>query len=388
MIDNKKLLVVLDQFIVSLSNFFISYYLALKLNLEYFGIYSLFFAVLMLVFSFYNAALFQPYQLASEKNRNINKQNLYFFTSVILIFLQFILIIYLIFTDNFNFFQLGFIFYLAVFILHEMNRKILLTEKKYLKLIVIDTIGYGLRVFLIFIFFYKSIHHNYLFCFLGISFLLALLTIKNKFRIYSFDKFRVYYTTGKWLVAISVVYWLGTQSNIFVLGYLYNVELVGIFSALLVPIGMIRIIQTASESYLLPILSKCYHNDSDNIQRHVFKESYIFYLIILSAYLLIFIFDKYFLSLFYQNKFDEYLDIFSYLLIYGFLQSIVFQISIYYKITDKTKDLYSINKIVLYISIPVSIVAIYFYSLTGLSFALIFISIMNVFLLLKQIKNV
>ena len=69
--------------------------------------------------------------------------------------------------------------------------------------------------------------------------------------------------------------------NIFVLGYLYNVELVGIFSALLVPIGMIRIIQTASESYLLPVLSKCYRNDSDNIQRHVFKESYIFYLIIL-----------------------------------------------------------------------------------------------------------
>ena len=76
-------------------------------------------------------------------------------------------------------------------------------------------------------------------------------------------------------------------------------------------------------------------------------------------------------------------------MIYGFLQSIVFQISIFYKITDKTKDLYSINKIVLYISIPVSIFAIYFYSLTGLTFALlIFISIMNVFLLLKQLKNV
>ena len=74
MIDNKKLLEVLDQIIVSFSNFFISYYLALKLNLEYFGIYSLFFAVLMLVSSFYNAALFQPFQLASEKNRHINKQ--------------------------------------------------------------------------------------------------------------------------------------------------------------------------------------------------------------------------------------------------------------------------------------------------------------------------
>ena len=142
--------------------------------------------------------------------------------------------------------------------------------------------------FLIFIFFYKSFHLNYLFCFLAISFLLAFSTIKNKYRIYSFDKFRVYFKTGKWLLAISFVYWL-TQSNIFVLGYLYNVELVGIFSALLVPIGMIRIIQTASESYLLPVLSKCYRNDSDNIQRHVFKESYIFYLIILIAYILIFI---------------------------------------------------------------------------------------------------
>ena len=59
----------------------------------------------MLVSSFYNAALFQPFQLASEKNRHINKQNLYFFSSVLLIFIRFILIIYLILSDNFNFFN-------------------------------------------------------------------------------------------------------------------------------------------------------------------------------------------------------------------------------------------------------------------------------------------
>ncbi|MDC0204493.1 oligosaccharide flippase family protein [Flavobacteriales bacterium] len=383
--SNKKLLVIMDQIIVSASNFFVSYYLALKLSLEDFGIYSLFFAVLMLIFAFYNALLFQPYQLNSMKKHIINKGSLLYSTSLILICIQLLLFIYLYLSSNLEAYKYGFIIYLGFFILHEMNRKILLTERRYLKLLFIDFIGYGMRILFIILFLSNFTEIYYLFYVLGLSYFLSVLLLKHRIQYFSFNIFKEYFHLGKWLLAIAIVYWLGSQFSIFILGYIHNVALVGVFSALLIPLGVIRIIQIASESYLLPILSEHYNKTKKNIRQYIIRESYLFYLIIIVIYLLLFMFGDYFLELFYHNKFDDYRNIFTYLIIYGFLQSIVFQINIYYKIIDNTKLLYKINKNVLYISLPVTIFAVYFYGLIGLVFALIFISLMNLILLIKSI---
>jgi len=394
-----KVIVLCDQGLFSLGNFIVSYLLATNLETEIFGKYSIFIAIFLFIQVIQGSIVSQPFQILWQKEKNEDLLTSTVILNCILLIILGVGVILMYFSGFFSV-ELLAGFYLFVFAgsSHELVRRILLGRFNFEKLLLVDIVFYLLRICLLGVLLkYDCLRYTEL----GfVFFILALSGGYSIFVMFKYVKFKkgfAYFifqllSLGRWIVLVSLVYWLSSQSYLFILRFFENNIVVGVYSSLILPFGVVRIITMATEAYLLPqAASVAGTNLTLKVINDLWKSSLMFVIPILILYLFFFSFPSQILKIFYGDKYIEYLVIFRILVINNLIVFVNSLIIIAFKATKQTKMIVKYIFGSFMISIPVVVGLIFYFGLEGLALGQLLNAVvcfvLFIGLILKTIKS-
>jgi len=354
------------------------------MSIDEYGTYSLFFGVLMFVLSIYTSLFYQPYQMFKYENSRIfNDTNLVLNCSISLLpaAIIFFLLSSMFFTDLVL--VAGFSLYLIAYILYEAFRKIFVGNDLILRVTIVDVLLHSIRFASLWVFIEVDLQFSHIFIVLSFSYLIQLLYLTRPVKLsgYLRESFIQSIVQGKWLLATALLYTVSSQVPIYLLGIFESVSMVGVFSMLLIPIGAIRIVQNASESFLLARLSRLRANQegSSLSRKSFFSESWLFYFLMVILLLFSAIFPKQILELFYQEKLEGYHHHFLILIAYALLQTQYFFMSIYFKSNGWVAELFRASKLAVMWLLPFMLLFIFYFGLLGMIGTLVLSSVLNIY---------
>jgi O-antigen/teichoic acid export membrane protein len=356
-LNSKKVYSIIDQAIISGSTFVISYILALKFEKYEFGIFAFLINISSYFYTFHSSLVTQPYQVAlnsDNKFQLIKTGNL--LTFIFIAAFSAIFISYSIFIEeSFDILlALNFLIYCSLYSFHEFFRRILQSDLDFKFLIFPDFIAYACKALLIFflVTFHdlKDIQSIFLIS-NGLYFVSILLILNRTGNLFNKGNINLgsLLNEGKWLTSNSLIYFFSSQVYTLILAAYVGVEAVGVFVAILLPLGLIRPLFMSAESYLVAKISLIDRNLQFN---SYLKEASFFFFPIFFVLIVILVSPSFFLNLIYAGKFQEYTFEFTLGILFIILNTSISFISYFYRIRLNTKKIFKANIYSMILTVP------------------------------------
>lgn len=383
-------LVFFDQIIVSGSNFLISILLLRFLGVENFGIFSFLWLLLLFVNSVQISYIISPLLTNAPKQKTINLNFFYgntfiqqsFFT-ILVFFLSFFFLEFfghLLKDYKIQQFSITFSFTLLFSQFYQFFRRICFSKKLYLKTIISDFLVYLIIIFsLIYFYLINELNLIKIFWIFSISFFTG--SILNFSLVFSFrynlnklfNFFRENWIISKWLVYTSILQWFSGNLWIVNTGIILGPYILGIVRACQTILNIANLIFQSLENIIPALTSKRFvsqgKNYMDNFLNKILKKGFLF---TIGLSLIIVIFAKPMLNLFYGNEtanYSELLMLMSFLLPLHFLQ---YPTSYGLRTLGKTKPIFFSYLITSVIAVLISIHVITYLKIYGFIFGLYF----------------
>lgn len=272
-------LVLLDQAIFSGTNFLLTLFLAQKLDVKNFGVFSTIILITYLLISIINALLIQPFQVSISK---ISKKKEYYVSLflglvALLLFFMFIVKLLAFFLPNETVFKSHFnaiICFISGYIFQDFFRKFFLSLASIFTTLLIDLLFLTI-VIIVFYCFYNQIDLTITLWIIGftnfISAIPGLIFIfKNYEKPISWKTFlNIHVFQGKWLFSVAVLQW--SSSNFFVLvsGIYLGIEALGALRLVQSFFGIINIILQSVENYFLPKVAAIFNENVASAKKYL-----------------------------------------------------------------------------------------------------------------------
>lgn len=351
-------LVFLDQAIVSGSNFLISILILRFLGIEDFGIFSFYWLLLFFIYGLQISCIVSPMFTNASKYNNDNL-NLYyggiFFQQIIFTLLvSSIILVSLNFLSNFNFnyqfndFYLQFTLAIISTQLHQFIRRLLLSKKLYLRVLLSDLLTYFLLIFsliylnqlnlltlavvwwLIFFIFIFGFSVNFS----------IILTLKFQF-LKTCKIIKENWIIGKWLFLTSLSQWFSGNLWLVNAGLILGPYTFGIIRACQTLLNILNIFFQSIENFVPgTVTTKFKIGGIREMELYLNKFTKKYLLIILLILFVIILFSKQLLNLFYGIETANYNQILIYLSLiipFHFLQ---YPLNYSFRTLGKTKPIF------------------------------------------------
>lgn len=282
---SKPVLVLLDQVIYSGTNFFLMLFLAQKLDLKSFGLFSTLMLFVYLTMSITTALIIQPFQVSYCKMVQ-KKEYLVFLTlGILLIVSLLLLLIKLLFIvlpafNHYESYSNLIVFFIFCLLVQDFFRKIFLGLTKVINALLIDS-AFLFFLFLFFYFLKDGIQLSNTLLIIGFANLIS--AIPGFFFIIKNYESPKYWKTflenhieqGKWLVYIAFLQW--GSSNFFVLisGIYLGIEALGVLRLVQSIFGIIGVILISIENYVLPKMVAIYNESVVKAKKYLIDISII-----------------------------------------------------------------------------------------------------------------
>lgn len=331
-IKNKKLLILLDQVLVSGSNFVLGILLARYLGIEGYGQFALLWLIVLFFSSLQLAYIVSPMlTLGAKKSKIILDRYLSTMVTLQLTFTVFLIIGLYIFLNIAIFFDekwdIGNLkFYLMTttlfFLLQDFIRRYFIIKTQYLKLLIIDSIAYlGQLSMIIYLVNTKALELENVFLVIslvfGFSFIIGYSQIKKATTTSIHKKllFLKNWHFSKWLVYSAVLQWGSGNFFILAAGAILGSWSVGVIRVMQNTMGIFHVLFISLENILPINFSKIYKKDGYSSLISYFKLQLKYGFIIFSILAsLIYLFSSEIIGFIYGDEYIEY----SYLLV-GFI---------------------------------------------------------------------
>lgn len=276
-----SLLVLVDQAIFSGTNFLLTLFLAQKLDIKNFGLFSTIVLVTYLVMSITNALIIQPFQVSIAK---ISKRKEYYVSlflglAALLLIFMFLVKLLVLFLPNENVYGFqsnAIICFVVGYLLQDFFRKIFLAIANIVTVVVID-IAFLVLISIAFYILKNEITLCNSLLILGLANIVSSLPgiyfiIKNYKNPVSWKSFlQDHITQGKWLFSVAILQW--GSSNFFVLisGVYLGIEALGALRLVQSFFGIINIVLQTVENYFLPKVAVLYNENVAKAKKYLLE---------------------------------------------------------------------------------------------------------------------
>jgi O-antigen/teichoic acid export membrane protein len=255
-------LVLLDQAIYSGTNFILMLFLAQKLDLKSFGLFSTLMLFVYLTMSLTTALIIQPFQVSYFKMAQ-KKEYLVFLTiGILLITFLLLLLTKLLFVilpafHNYNEYSNVIVFFIFSLLVQDYFRKMFLGLTKVIHALLVDS-AFLILLFLFFYYLKNDIQLSNTLLIIGLANLISAIPgiyfiLKNYKKPVSWKTFlEIHIEQGKWLVYIAFLQWGSSNFFVLVAGIYLGIEALGVLRLVQSIFGVISVILISIENYVLP----------------------------------------------------------------------------------------------------------------------------------------
>jgi len=319
---------VVDQALVSGTNFITGLILARILGIDAYGLFILLTGVILFSSNIQNAVIVSP-MMVNGPAREKDTAHHYYQTTVILQ-AALTLILFLLITsigtllnntvldDQLDDLLLPLALASSGLLLQEYFRRYFFSTKKPIQALINDTLSYGLQLLLIVIihFIYGINVESCLYIMAITSFIAVThgaITSKLFIDIYKttasnfLDITNEHWLFGKWLIAKNISYWLGAQMSIYMTGILLTVTAVGAMAAARNIVGICNILFLAVDNFATPRASQFYSTQGiTGLSKYTKRLSIIGGSATASIAAIASFFPEFWLKLVYSNEYEGY----------------------------------------------------------------------------------
>lgn len=325
----KNIYILIDQIILSGSNFALGILLARYLGVEVYGEFALLWLIVLFFSSLQLAYIISPMlTLGSKKSLSILDSYLSTMVSLQFLFtafLMFVLYIFfevaLFFDEKWNIGDLKYylIFTTILFLFQDFIRRYFIIKERYFQLVFIDTIAYLGQISMIVYFIYTdSLELKNVFVAISLSFGISLILGYSQIKIVSTKTlhkkllFLKNWQFSKWLVYSAILQWGSGNFFIIAAGAILGSWAVGVIKIMQNTMGVFHVLFIALENILPISFSKIYKKDGYNslIKYFQLQLKYGFYIFSLLS-IFIYIFSSDIIGFIYGIEYVKY----SYLLL-------------------------------------------------------------------------
>ena len=274
-----SLLVLVDQAIFSGTNFLLTLFLAQRLDIKNFGLFSTIVLVTYLVMSITNALIIQPFQVSISKIAKRKEYYVSLFLGLVALLSLFMFLVKLLvlFLPNENIYCFqsnAIICFIVGYLLQDFFRKIFLGLANIVTVVIIDIVF----LVLISIAFYILKNEITLFNTLlvvglanSISSIPGLyFIIKNYENPISWKLFlQDHITQGKWLFSVAVLQWCSSNFFVLISGVYLGIEALGALRLVQSFFGIINIVLQTVENYFLPKVAVLYNENVAKAKKYL-----------------------------------------------------------------------------------------------------------------------
>jgi O-antigen/teichoic acid export membrane protein len=315
-IFSKPALVLLDQAIYSGTNFILMLFLAQKLDLKNFGLFSTLMLFVYLAMSITTALVIQPFQVSYFKIQQKSQYFIFLCLGILFLIALFIVIIKLLFF-SLPVFRLyitygnDIAFFIFGLLIQDFFRKFFLGLMQITNALVIDSL-FLLLVIILFYVFRNGIQLSNTLWIISIANLVSslpgiLFIIKNFETPKSWKLFlENHIQQGKWLVYIAFLQW--GSSNFFVLasGLYLGIEALGALRLVQSVFGVLNVALISIENYVLPKVIYFHHQSVIKAKKYLIDISSIGLILFGSILTFVFIFSDEIIILTGGLKYQKY----------------------------------------------------------------------------------
>ena len=311
-----SLLVLVDQAIFSGTNFLLTLFLAQKLDIKNFGLFSTIVLFTYLVMSITNALIIQPFQVSISK---ISKRKEYYVSLflglvALLSLFMFLVKLLVLFLPNENIYCFqsnAIICFIVGYLLQDFFRKIFLGLANIVTVVIIDIVF----LVLISIAFYILKNEITLFNTLlvvglanSISSIPGLyFIIKNYENPISWKLFlQDHITQGKWLFSVAVLQWCSRNIFVLISGVYLGIEALGALRLVQSFFGIINIVLQTVENYFLPKVAVLYNENVAKAKKYLLEITAYGALLFGLLLCVLFIFSRQIIVLAGGTKYESY----------------------------------------------------------------------------------
>jgi O-antigen/teichoic acid export membrane protein len=293
-----SVLVFMDQAVFSGTNFLLMLFLAKKLELQSFGLFSTLVLITYLGMSVTNALIIQPFQVSHLKVTKKKEYFIFLFLGLIAFVLFFNFVIKLLFSflpalKGYRLYSNAVVYFVSGLLIQDFFRKFFLGLTQIMHVLLID-VFFSTLIVILFYFFKDEIQLTNTLWILGIANLASCISglffiFKNYENPLSWKKFlQNHLEQGKWLFYSAFLQW--SSSNFFVLvsGIYLGIEALGALRLVQSVFGVLNVGLISIENYILPKVVFLYNESPAIAKKYLAKFSLIG--ILFSGILLVFIF--------------------------------------------------------------------------------------------------
>lgn len=402
---NKKILIFLDQILVSGSNFLLGILLARFLGIDSFGQFSLFWLIVLFFSSIQLAFIISPLLTLTPKKSKYIKN--YYLTNMI--YMQFIfsvlcvIILGILFyfseliTIKYNISELKYFIIWVVFsfLCQDFIRRYFIIKMSYFKLIFVDIIAYmGQLISIILLIYFNEL--NLINSFISIatvftiSFIFGYLQIEFESTKTTHSKllFLKNWKFSKWLVYSSLLQWGSGNFYILVAGWILGPWSVAVIKVMQNTMGIFHVIFIALENILPTKFAEIYKVSGYEKTISFFKEQLKYGFYMFSFLLLVlFFYGTDFIFLVYGSEYVSY----SYLLLVFMIIYILIYIAMLQRYVlrtiENTKIIFINYLITTSFSIIASFILIKFFDINGIVIGILLTQLITVILFSTKISD-
>lgn len=310
------ILVLVDQAIFSGTNFLLTLFLAQKLDIKNFGLFSTIVLVTYLVMSITNALIIQPFQVSISKISQKKEYYAFLFFGMTALLVFFMILIKLLFFFLPNHYLYGYksnaiSCFIVGYLFQDFFRKIFLAVANILTAIMIDLLFLFL-ISIAFYFFKDKITLLNSLLILGTANVVS--SIPGLYFIYknyenpiSWKSFlQDHVIQGKWLFSVAILQWCSSNFFVLISGVYLGIEALGALRLVQSFFGILNIVLQTVENYFLPKVAVLYNQNILKAKKYLIKVTA--YGALLFGFLLsiLFIFSNEIIVLAGGNKYANY----------------------------------------------------------------------------------
>jgi O-antigen/teichoic acid export membrane protein len=310
------ILVLADQVVFSGSNFLLTLFLAQKLDIKNFGLFSTIVLVTYLVMSITNALIIQPFQVSISK---ISKKKEYYVSLFLglvallafFMFLVKLLALFLPYQAIAIYKSNAVLTFIIGYIFQDFFRKFFLGLSNVLLAFIIDILFLVLVIIGFYIYKDSLTLINSLYIIGGANLLSSipgvLFLIKNYEKPLLWKSFLVdHISQGKWLFSVAVLQWCSSNFFVLISGIYLGIEALGALRLVQSFFGIINIVLQTVENYFLPKVATLYNQNAAAAKKYLLQIT--FYGAILFGLLLsvLFVFSTPIIVLAGGDKYNSY----------------------------------------------------------------------------------
>lgn len=319
-IQKKAVISIVDQGVVSVSNFLTGIIVAKALSPDQYGFFSLLFTGIFLISGLQNSLITGPLKILGMRSEGIHAFGLY--KSHLIIQIIFGLSLILILNFLFPFFNSGITIHnlisfsvaLFFFQLNELGRAIFFVKLDIIALFITDCMNHLFRLLLliVFFFYFRLTPGTALFILATASFIGSISYIFNK-DIYKSKAESLSpiilgnWNYGKWLLLETVSFSISSQIYLYLVAYWIDRQSAGAFNAVQNMLNTVNVLLIGIMSYTLPLARMRLLEGSYAIWRKLLVKVGVFLsLVTCATVFIISIFSKYLLALLYKPFYSNF----------------------------------------------------------------------------------